>query len=155
MKLARFLLLLINLLGLLLAKNVKVKPKLSYANPWKYLTKMIISKSGNYQVEISNLVKTLPENFSPEISPVPRLEILIYNEQNYYKALEMDDCLMKRNKAMGVREEKIARILPKQDNQEVEPITSPVLRIGPYKSETTIYFVACACYRGDLEKKAR
>lgn len=110
-------LLLLSILGFLSAKVVKMKPKLSYKDPWKYMTKMIITKSGNYQVEIENNAKSLPTNFSPEMSPMPRLEVLIYNEQNYFKALEMDDCLMRRNKAMGVREEKIARILPKKEGE--------------------------------------
>lgn len=48
------------LLALVTPKVVKVKPKLSYKEPWKYLTKMIVSKSGNYQVEITNPLKVLP-----------------------------------------------------------------------------------------------
>ena len=75
--------------------------------------------------------------------------MLVYNEHNYYKALDEETCIAKRNRAMAFRDEKIFRILPKETGKQPDAVVSPSLRLGPYKTTTTLYFVACACSSPD------
>ena len=52
------------------SKKIFLKPKLTFANQWKYLTKMQLNKQGSFDYIIKNSALSTPDKFNIANSPI-------------------------------------------------------------------------------------
>lgn len=73
MNLTRISLILIIITYITLSKKISLRPKLTFSNQWKYLTKMQLNKQGSFEYLIKNSALSTPEKFDVRNPPIALL----------------------------------------------------------------------------------